>query len=164
MTKFVFFGLCLLILGSCRSPEQSGPEDSSTVLEAEIKTLPDLVQLDPRAREVLDAWPQYMSLEDRLSALRDVRNQEQLELLLEELNQICEQLEKNAFPLPFEKPSVRSRQKVLRTCLGKLEAANYYRQDYQVPVSELMDAYNAMRQQVHVSVWHILTPELFEED
>lgn len=164
MTKVVIFGLSILVVFGCRSPEQSGPEDSTTVLEAEIKTLPDLVQLDPRAREILDGWPQYMSLENRLSALRDVNNREQLELLLEELNQICQQVEDNAFPAPFEKPSVRSRQKVLRTCLGKLESANYYRLDYQEPVSELMDAYNAMRQQFNVIVRNTLTPELFEND
>ena len=164
MTKFVFFGLCLLLVFSCRSPEESGQEDVPTVLEAEINNLPDLVKVDPQVREILDTWPQYMSLENRLSALRDVRNQEQLQVLLEELDQICEQLEENAFPPPFEKPSVRSRQKVLRTCLGKLESANYYQLDYQEPVSDLMDALNAMRQQFNVIVQDNLTPELFENE
>lgn len=164
MTKFIIFGLSLLMLAACRSPEPSGPGESTAVLEAEIKALPDLVQVDPRAREILDSWPQYTSLENRLKALRDVENREQMELLLEELNQICKQLEENAFPQPFEKPSVRSRQKVFRTYLGKLEAANYYRLDYQEPVFELMGAYNSMRQQFNVIVRNNLTPDLFEDE
>jgi hypothetical protein len=164
MTKFVFFALSLLVLTGCRSPEQGAQEETGSVIEAEIRALPELVQVDPQAREVLDSWPQYISLENRLSALPGVRNREEMELLLEELNQICLQIEENAFPAPFETPSVRSRQKVLRTYLGKLESANHYRLEYQEPISELMDAYNALRQQFNVIVRNTLTPDLFEDE
>ncbi len=164
MTKFAICALSVLALLGCRSPGPEEAEGAGSIIEAEISTLPELVRVDPRAREVLDAWPQYMALEKRLPALAGVKSREEMELLLEELNQICQQLEENAFPEPFEKPSVRSRQKVLRTYLKKLEAANYYRLDYQEPVSELMEAYNALRQQFNVIVNNTLTPDLFGDD
>jgi hypothetical protein len=164
MTKFVIYVLGVLTLLSCRSHGPDEPEGSGSVIEEEIKALPELVSVDPRAREILDQWPHYMSLEKRLPALAEVKSREEMELLLEELNQICQQIEDNAFPEPFERPSVRSRQKLLRTYLKKLEAANYYRLDYQEPVSELMDAYNAMRQQFNIIVGNTLTPDLFEDD
>lgn len=164
MAKIVILGVCLVMVLSCRSPESTEPVDAASVIEAEIQALPELVKIDPRALEILSAWPQYTALENRLSALSEVKNREEMELLLEELNQMCKQVEDNAFPDPFEKPSVRSRLKVLRTYLGKLEAANYYRLDYQEPVSELMDAYNAMRQQFNVIVSSTLSPDLFENE
>lgn len=164
MTKIVILGMSLILAVSCKSPDQKESLEATSVIEAEIQALPELVPLDPRAREILNTWPQYASLENRLSALPEVKNREEMELLLEELNQICKQVEDNAFPAPFEKPSVRSRIKVLRTYLGKLEAANYYLLDYQEPVSELMDAYNAIRQQFNVIVNNSLTPDVFENE
>jgi hypothetical protein len=156
--------MCLILAVGCKSPDQKEPQDEPSMIEAEIQALPDLVPLDPRAREIVEGWPQYNSLENRLSALPHVKNREEMELLLEELKQICKQVEENAFPKPFEKPSVRSRIKVLRTYLGKLEAANYYRLDYQEPISELMDAINAIRQQFNVIVTNNLTPDVFENN
>ncbi|MGA9238767.1 hypothetical protein [Robiginitalea sp.] len=164
MTKIVILGMCLILVVSCKSPDQKEAQDEPSMIEAEIQALPELVPLSPRAREIVDEWPQYTSLENRLSTLPDVKNTEEMELLLEELNQICKQVEENAFPQPFEKPSVRSRIKVLRTYLGKLEAANYYRLDYQEPISELMDAINATRQQFNVIVNNNLTPDVFENN
>ncbi|MGB5402745.1 MAG: hypothetical protein WBN13_02100 [Robiginitalea sp.] len=164
MTKIVILGMCLILAGSCKSPDQKEPQDEPSMIEAELQALPDLVPLSPQAQEIVNAWPEYTSLENRLAALRDVKNWEEMELLLEELDQICKQVEENAFPQPFEKPSVRSRIKVLRTYLGKLEAANYYRLDYQEPISELMDAINAIRQQFNVIVNNNLTPDVFENN
>ena len=164
MTKIVILGMSLILAVSCKSPDPKEPLEATSVIEAEIQALPELVPLDPRAREIRSTWTQYTSLENRLSALPEVKNREEMELLLEELKQICKQVEENAFPEPFEKPAVRSRIKVLRTYLGKLESANYYRLDYQEPVSELMDAYNAIRQQFNVIVTNTLTPDVFESN
>lgn len=164
MTKIVILGMGLILALGCRSPDQKEALEAPSVIEEEIQALPDLVPLEPEAREILNIWPQYVSLENRLSTLPDVKNREEMELLLEELKQICKQVEDNAFPAPFEKPSVRSRIKVLRTYLGKLEAANYYRLDYQEPVSELMEAYNAIRQQFNVIVNNTLTSDVFENE
>ena len=164
MTKIVILGMFLILTVSCKSPDQKDGQDEPSMIEAEIQALPELVPLDPRAKEIVSTWSQYTALENRLSALPDVKNREEMELLLEELNQICQQVEENAFPAPFEKPSVRSRIKVLRTYLGKLESANYYRLDYQEPISELMDAINATRQQFNVIVNNTLTPDVFENN
>jgi hypothetical protein len=87
-----------------------------------------------------------------------------MKLLLEELNQICKRLEESTFPEAFEQPAVRSRLRVIQTYLGKLEAALYYRLDYQQPLQELMQSYNALREQFNVIVRSTLSPELFENE
>ncbi len=163
MPKFTLLLVVLSILLGCNSSESPQSRDAEP-LSFEAISLPEPVAIRPEARVILDGWPQFMSLEKRLTALEGVDEQEELKLLLEELSQICEQIEKNAIPEPFETPSVRSRLKIFRTYLGKLDAALYYRLDHREPLDELLGSYDALRSQFNVIVSNRLTPELFEDE
>ena len=164
MAKISFFLLLGLLLSGCQSSGDKAVESAGEVPPVELQELPPAVRIDPMAREVLDGWPQYQSLERRMPGLVEAQNEEELKLVLEELDQICEQLEQNAIPEPFERPSVRSRIKVIRTYLEKLQATLYYRLPYEEPMRELMEAYNALGSQFNVIVRNTLTPELFEDE
>jgi len=163
MSKFLFQFILLITVFACNSGESAKEvaEESSSL---QAVSLPELVEIRPEARTILQGWPQFQSLEKRMVALDGVEDSEELRLVLEELSQICEQIEKNAIPERFETPSVRSRIKILRTYLGKLDAALYYRLDHQEPLLELHDSYNALRGQFNVIVSNRLTPELFEDE
>ncbi len=156
-------GLAMLALG-CGSPENKDKEPAETAAWSGIPELPAPAPINAGARAVLEAWPQFLSLEERIAALPDTGSREELQLLLEELNQICQQVEENAIPTEFERPSVRSRLKVVRTYIGKSDAALGYREDYGEPLLELMEAYNALREQFNLIVNSTLKPELFETE
>ena len=164
MAKISFFLLLCLLLAGCQSPGEKAAESEGAVSPVELQDMPAAVPIDPRAREVLDGWPQYQSLERRMPQLAEAQNEEELKLLLEELDQICEQLEENPIPEPFERPSIRSRIKVVRTYLEKLEATLYYRLEYGEALRELLAAYHALGSQFNVIVRNTLTPELFEDE
>ena len=164
MSKFSVFLMILLLFSGCNPKVEEAQESSQETSAQDKRELPAPVQIDAGAREILDSWAEYRSLEDRLSVLAEASNEEEMKLLSEELNQICIRLEESSFPGEFEQPAVRSRLKVIQTYLGKLDAALFYRQDYQEPLFELMVSYNALREQFNVIVRNTLSPELFENE
>lgn len=164
MAKISVFLIALLILAACNTKAEEASETPAEVSESGELSLPATAQLDPGARAVLDGWAEFRSLEDRMAILAETRDEEEMKLLLEELNQICQRLEESTFPEVFDEPSVRSRIKVIQTYLGKLDAALFYRLDYQEPLKELMTSYNALREQFNVIVRNTLRPEFFEDE
>ena len=126
--------------------------------------MPELVAIRPEARVILDKWPQYQALEKRMVAVAEAENPEALKLLMEEMEQICNLVDENTIPEPFEQPSVRGRIRVLRTYLGKLDAALFYRTDHLEPQAELMESYNVLRQQFNQIIGNTLTPDIFEDE
>jgi len=164
MAKFSVFLIVLLLFSGCNPKAEEAKETAQETSESGNRELPEPVQIDAGAREILDGWAEYNSLEDRMAILAAAGNEEEMKLLLEELNQICKRLEESKFPGEFEQPAVRSRLKVIQTYLGKLDAALFYRQDYREPLFELMVSYNALREQFNVIVRNTLSPELFENE
>lgn len=164
MRNFFFVVVLAMLAPGCGSPEKKDGEPLQPEVWAGIPDLPDPVPIEPAARAVLEEWPQFLSLEERIAALAGSGSREELELLLEELNQIGQQVEENAIPKPFERPSVRSRLRVVRTYIGKAGAALLYREDYGEALRELMQAYNALREQFNLIVNSTLNPELFETE
>lgn len=164
MQKFFILLLCFLFLEGCNTGDGKDQVASATQSWSALDSLPTPAVINTTAREILGDWPQFESLEKRIAVLPEVDNREELKLLVEELIQISKQIEINAIPEPFEQPSVRSRHKVVRTYLEKVDAALYYRLDHREPLLELMDTYNALREQFNVIVNSTLTPEIFENE
>lgn len=164
MSKISVLLIALLVFSGCNSKGEEAPQTSEATSVTDVQELPAVAQIDAAARQILDGWAEYRSLEDRMAVLMEADNEEEMKLLLEELNQICKRLEDSTFPGPFEQPSVRSRLKVIRTYLGKLDAALFYRLDYAEPTRELMQSYNALREQFNVIVRNTLSPDLFEDE
>jgi hypothetical protein len=164
MSKIAIFLIALLFFAGCNTKVEQAQEPPEETTESGTAELPAPAQIDAGARQILDGWAEYQSLEDRLAVLMEAGNEEEMKLLLEELNQICKRLEESSFPEAFDQPAVRSRLKVIQTYLGKLEAALFYRLDYREPLRELMQSYNALREQFNVIVRNTLSPELFENE
>jgi hypothetical protein len=164
MSKFSVFLLILMAVTGCNSSSGEQQQASVPAGESSGKSMPELVVIRPDARVILDKWPQYQALEKRMGAVMEAKNPEALKLLMEELEQICSLVDDNPIPGTFEQPSVRGRIKVLRTYLGKLDAALFYRTDHGEPLAELMDSYNALRQQFNQIMSNTLTPEIFENE
>ena len=163
MWKFFCAMLLLMLSGACR--ETPGPE-TVTVAERSFQSTdwPRAVQINPQAAAILNSWPEFKTFEDRFERLREVRGEEELRLLLEELIELSKELQASVFPKDFNVLSVRSRHKVVDTYLYKVQAAIIYRQDINEALQELMGAYNALREQFNVIKSSTLDPKLFEDD
>lgn len=155
--------LLLILSGACR--EAPGPE-TATLEQNSLQTsdLPETIRINSQARDVLNSWPEFNTFETRFERLRQVRGEEELRLLLEELIELSKELQASEFPKEYNVLSVRSRHKVVDTYLYKVQAAITYRLDINEALQELMGAYNALREQFNVIQSNTLDPKLFEDD
>ncbi|HZJ20127.1 MAG TPA: hypothetical protein VFD35_07215, partial [Pricia sp.] len=64
----------------------------------------------------------------------------------------------------FDKPQVKSRQKVFKTYILKVKGDIFYRIDPQESVVEMIKAYNAFRNQFNVVVNNTLDTDLILEE
>jgi hypothetical protein len=72
--------------------------------------------------------------------------------VLDDLVEKQKALEDSEYPPAFDLPQVRSRQRVMKTFILKTRAAVEYRVDATDPAVEMIEAYNAMRNQFNVIV------------
>lgn len=156
--------LGILLLAACR---QGGPEAanlSPTDSGQDSVQLPPTVALSAQVQAGAEGWAALSDLQQRMEAVYRNPEKEELELLLEELVVACRELEASEFPATFDRPSVKSRLKVLRTFLQKTQADLHYRLSPQGSLAQALEAYNAFREQLNRVASDNLDPTIFDHE
>lgn len=154
----------LLFFMGCRD---GGEESGGTPFhqaELVVDQLSKKAVINPKAREIISGWPEFISLENSLDGLYRVENQEELSLLLDELIDKEKALADSEYPEFFASPQIYSRQKVFKTFLLKTKASIIYRTDPQEPAEEMIQAYNDLCTQFNVLVNNQLDKKLLDEE
>jgi hypothetical protein len=164
MRKIMPFLIILLLSYSCQ--QQKGEEDS---VRQELQfftysSLPKKAAMNAKVFELVKGWTEFNDLDSGFEALSTVENLEDLSLVLDDLVERQKQLEASTYPEEFDLPQVKSRQKVLKTFILKTRASVEYRVDATAPAIEMMEAYNALREQLHVLVNNTLDKELLSDE
>ena len=162
-----YFLLALAIfslLPGCGSPGEPEAESPPETAVSDVKSLPAVVRLQPQARQVVEGWPEFAEFESRMGVLLQTQNQEELSIVLEELIENLSAFETASIPNPFDRISVRSRKKLIKTYLLKTQAALHYRTDHQAPLAEAVTAYNGLLEHFNHIVSSNLDPSIFEDD
>jgi hypothetical protein len=154
----------LLLLTACRQGEATPQAGALPEAGRDSLQLPQTIALSAEAQTSAEGWAAFTDLQKRMESIYRTRGTEDLELLLEELVQACKELESSEFPEPFNKPSVRSREKVFRTFLQKAQADLHYRVDEGESLNQAMQAYNALREQLNRVAIGDLDPTIFEHE
>ncbi len=141
--------LGLLLMG-CKGESDSRESTGISVIEIDATQLPQRSNINSRASEILKDWPAFQEMETSFDALYRVENNEDLILVLEEMVKRQNDLEDSKYPEVFDIPQVKSRQKVFKTYLLKLKAASEYRTEIMPPAIEMLEAYNAFREQFNI--------------
>lgn len=166
MRVFLAFFLLVFIVSSCGETKKkviADQEEEGVTFNA--KKLPNKVELDPKAIEILEQWSAYQEYNQSIDALYKIRNNEELALALDQIIEKQKQLKKSKYPEIFDKPHIKSRQKVIMNFTLKAKAALEYRTDPLLPVTEMIEAYNAYRNQFTVLVNNTLdTKHILEND
>ncbi len=153
MRKLLAPFLVLFLLGGCkRSAAPSAdllPKDS---LEFQIQRMPDKFQLNPEATALAEDWKEFMDLGSSMDVLYKATNNEDLALAVDDLIEKEKLLEQGQYPEPFDDFRIKSRQLVVRTYLYKLKASILERQPTTAPAVEMLEAYNALRNQMNLIV------------
>ncbi|XLS29511.1 hypothetical protein ACJD0Z_01530 [Flavobacteriaceae bacterium M23B6Z8] len=146
----LFYALILLLSGtSCqeKSDNVSETEDKITISESIQGELPQIIPLTGEAKENVDNWTEFTDFDSELRRIYE--NDIDLESLLNELLRREKELRASDFPEKFNIPAVQSRLLVLRTYLGRTQAA-LTENDPSLMHKEkiaVIKAYNALRVQ-----------------
>ena len=156
------FMLGLLLLTACRKADATPQAEAYPEAGKDSLQLPPTIALSAEAQAGAEGWAAFSTLQKRMESIYRTESTEDLKLLLEELVEACKELEASEFPDRFNRPSVRSREKVFRTFLQKTQADLHYRVDAGESLNQALQAYNAFREQLNRVAVADLDPTIFE--
>ena len=151
MEKVLFFGACILLFVCCREDKVKVAAEDLTY-EISTEKWPKKSNINAKVLLVLKDWPEFSAMETSFDALYTVVNREDLSLVIEDLIENQKLVESSDYPKIFDKPQIKSRQKVFKTYFLKTKGNLEYRLDPEEPVLEMINAYNALRNQFNAVV------------
>ncbi|MEL6916299.1 MAG: hypothetical protein AAFO99_01080 [Bacteroidota bacterium] len=163
MGKLLIFGCTVLLLFACKGNKNQDVGDGSKI-DVVSEELPQVFKVNARAKSMLEEWPEFNALETSFNAIYKADNREDLTFAVEDLLEKEKLLAKSKYPETFDKSQIKSRQKVVKTFMLKVEAGLDDRTDVMEPMKEMVQAYNAMRNQFNVLVNNTLDTKLILDD
>ena len=164
MRKISVFILLSLLIFSCKQKQDTGLLDDNTAIEFKSDELPVRKKVNAKSGAILRGWVEYNAFESSFDAIYNASNREDLILTIDDLIEKHKKWYSSTYPEPFDKAQIKSRQKVLRTYLLKLKSSLEYRTDFQAATKEMIDSYNALRNQFDVMVNSTLDPKLLSDE
>lgn len=163
MGKSIILGALALFLFSC-SQDKKVEVKNDTLVVFHAEKLPKLLNISQNAMDILKDWPEYNALETSFKALYNVKDNDGLSVVIDDLVEKQKLLEASTFPDKFDTPQVKSRLKVFKTYILKVKANMGYGIETAIPLEEMVNAYNAMSDQFMVTVNNTLdTQQLLGE-
>lgn len=164
MTRIILLAILCIVFASCKDKKQDLVSNDTSAYELSTEKWPDKLDVDSKAQDILKDWAEYNAFETSFDALYNVANRDDLSLTIEDLIEKQNTLEVSKYPEEFDKPQVKSRQKVFKTYILKVKGDIFYRIDPQESVVEMIKAYNAFRNQFNVVVNNTLDTDLILEE
>jgi hypothetical protein len=164
MRKLILFVLIVLSAFGCKDDKSDASVKHSDQNRFEVEKLPVRTNVNAKANAILKDWQEFNAFNTSFDALYKVENVEDLSLVLEDLIETQKQLEESTYPESFDLPQVKSRQKVLKTFILKTSAAVQYRINATEPAIDMMEAYNALRNQFNIIVNNTLDINLIIDE
>ena len=164
MAKFFCLFLFIGLVFGCKQPQEGGNIVAVSNQELVVDSLPKRVAMNSKALVILKDWPEFNAIESGFDALYKAQNREELILIMDDFVEKQKNMAASEYPEQFDKPQIKSRQKVLKTYILKTKAALEYRTNLKEPTIEMIEAYNALRRQFNVTVNNTLDTDLILVD
>lgn len=149
MVKTLLFCFFLALLVSCKGDKDQAMTEDTTSFEILTEKWPKKIMPNSKTIELIKDWKEFNALQIGFDAIYNVGNTEDLSLVLEDLVEKQKTLEESEFPEVFNKPQIKSRQKVFHTFILKTKGDLIYRLDSQKSVLEMIEAHNSMLAQMN---------------
>ena len=140
----------LLLLISCQGEKNTTVTTDDSAYEISIEKWPKKSILSAKTQESLKDWTEFYALETSYDAIYTIKNTEDLKLVLEDLIEKQKLLQASNYPEALNKAQIKSRQKVFHTFILKTKGDLIYRIDVQKSALQMIDAHNAMLDQMNV--------------
>ncbi|MGB5818465.1 MAG: hypothetical protein WBG90_03200 [Saonia sp.] len=164
MEKVFVFGISVLLFISCNRNKNDGPVDAGSGTDFDAKTLPKVFQVNEKASNVLKNWPEFTALETGFEAIYKAENKEDLGFAIDNVIELQNLLDKSEYPEAYDIPQIKSRQKVFKTYILKVKASLEDRTETMTPTLEMVNSYNAMRNQFNVVINNTLDTNLILDE
>lgn len=164
MTRLLLLGFIFLMTLSCKDNKGEVVVNDTSGYAITTEKWPEKVDVNAKAQAILNDWLEYNGLENSFDALYTVENREDLSLTIENLIENQKALAESTYPEKFDKPQVKSRQKVFKTYMLKVKGDLIYRTDPQESILQMIGAYNAFRNQFNIIVNNTLDTKLILEE
>ena len=132
-----------ILLGSCKQQENIAAVEEKAEVFFSVDSIPKPKELNEE---------EFIGLENTFESLYRVANREDLVLVIEDLIEKQKTLEASTYPATFDIPQIKSRQKVFKTYILKTKGNLEYRDGTKGSTIEMIEAYNAFRNQFNVIV------------
>lgn len=150
MKKLFLFWAFALVFFSCGQDKSPAQGQDSQTTGFNTKKFPKKTAINDKAAGLIKNWPEFNAFDASFDAVYRVANEEDLKLVIEDLIEKQKLLEASAYPELFNKPQIKSRQKVLKTFILKTKGNLEYRINNRETAIEMINAYNALRNQFNV--------------
>lgn len=149
MGKTFLLGIFLFTFLSCKQNKNTAVSENDSVFEISTQNWPVKTKFKVKTSELIKDWQEFNALETSFDALYTIGNTEDLSLVLDDLIEKLKLLEKVDYPQPFNKPQIKSRQKVFHTYVLKTKGDMFYRIDAQTSVLQMINAHNDVLNQMN---------------
>ncbi len=144
--------MLLLMVVSCKERTKELVEEDTSGYGLSTDNWPKKLGVDPKANAILMEWPEYMAMDLSFDAVYNAANREDLRLTIENIIEEQKLLEDSVYPEEFNKPQIKSRQKVFKTYVLKVKGDLFYHLEPDSSVLEMINAYNTLRGQFNTIV------------
>ncbi len=149
---------------SCKPKNNGSSEDNVETFEIVQEDWPKKLAMDYKLQADLKDWKEFAMLETSFDALYQVENAEDLTLVIDDLVEKQKGLAESEYPEKFEMPQIKGRLTMFKTFLLKVKGDLHYRLDVQKSTLEMVNAYNAFRNQFNIIANNTLDTELLLEE
>ncbi|MDT7828623.1 hypothetical protein RQM65_08100 [Pricia sp. S334] len=164
MVRIILLVFLCVGMASCKEKEPELLSSETSTYYISTENWPKKTTVNTKAQEILADWSEYQEFDTNFDALYNVANRDDLSLTVEDLIEKQIALEASEYPETFNKPQVKSRQRVFKTYMLKVKGDLFYRTDPRESVVEMIEAYNAFRNQFNVITNNPLDTDLILEE
>lgn len=150
MQKLLCAILVVMLGMGCKDKDGLSQEQELSVLDFNYQKMPKKASINPEATAILEEWNEFVALTDSFDVLYRAKNNEDLILAVDDLIEKEKLLAKAEYPEPFDALPIKSRQRVVKTYILKVKSSILNHTDTTAPTVEMLEAYNAMRNQFNV--------------
>lgn len=154
---FLFFVFWFVSCGEASSNEADTQDESPSLVSS---ALPKKSAINTKASAILKDWGEYNIFETSFDRVYASENREDLILVIEDLIEKQKLLEQSTYPIEFDIPQLKGRQKVLKTYILKTKGDLEYRVNPEASLKEMIQAFNIFREQFNVVVNNTLSEDL----
>lgn len=164
MPKIYYLLIILFALHSCKDDKVLLDETNPLESGLAANTFPLKLKLNSKSEDLVKDWLAFKAFDANFDRIYKATYTEDLVLIVEDLVENQKKMEASSYPVAFDIPQIKGRQKVLKTFVLKTKGDLEYRQDPTASIEEMIAAYNNFRNQFNVEVNNTLPEEFLSNE